>query len=570
LASGGFDIVLGNPPWERIKLQEQEFFAAREPEIANAANAAVRGKMIAKLKDAEPRTRGRALYEEFETAKRTAEASSVFARVPKEDSGRFPLTGRGDVNTYALFAELFATLAGPRGRAGVIVPTGIATDATTSPFFASLVSERRLFSLHDFQTGMGYFDRIGHARFKFCLLTMSSLGVGPETPEFSFFSRTMEEFTDQRRHFSMSRVAIGRMNPNTITAPVFRTTTDAELTAKIYGLVPVLIDDSKGAAGNPWGVSFMAMFHMANDSDLFRTAAQLAEAGFVRHGTDWTPQPGAAMTDRCVPLYEAKLANLFDHRASSYAGSSERGYRVLPPTSTNDHQHADFEIEPFYWISLERVSERLASRSWSRDWLLGWRDITHATNERTLIPTIIPRVGAGDSFLLLFPEARSVLCSALYGSLSSSVCDYCARQKLGGLHLKYFTFKQLPILAPSFYTPRDLAFIVPRILELSYTSHSMAPLAHDLGYDGPPFAWNEDRRALLRAELDAWYARAYGLTRDELRYILDPADVMGPDYPSETFRVLKNNEKARYGEYRTARLVLAAWDAQEAQAAAAK
>jgi hypothetical protein len=88
----------------------------------------------------------------------------------------------------------------------------------------------------------------------------------------------------------------------------------------------------------------------------------------------------------------------------------------------------------------------------------------------------------------------------------------------------------------------------------------MSPFSRDLGYNGPPFAWDEDRRAQLRAELDAWYARAYGLTRDELRYVLDPADVKGLDYPSETFRVLKKNEIARFGEYRTARLVLAAYD----------
>ena len=91
----------------------------------------------------------------------------------------------------------------------------------------------------------------------------------------------------------------------------------------------------------------------------------------------------------------------------------------------------------------------------------------------------------------------------------------------------------------------------------------MAPFARDLGYSGPPFAWDEDRRALLRAELDAFYAKKYALTRDELRYILDPADVMGPDYPSETFRVLKTNEIKRHGEYRTARLVLDAWDRME-------
>jgi hypothetical protein len=136
--------------------------------------------------------------------------------------------------------------------------------------------------------------------------------------------------------------------------------------------------------------------------------------------------------------------------------------------------------------------------------------------------------------------------------------------------MSYYFIEQLPILPPTAYTEHENALIVQRVLELTYTSHSMAPFARDLGYEGPPFAWDEDRRAQLRAELDAWCARAYGLTRDELRYILDPADVKGADYPSETFRVLKNNEKARYGEYRTARLVLAAWDAQEARLAAAQ
>jgi hypothetical protein len=108
------------------------------------------------------------------------------------------------------------------------------------------------------------------------------------------------------------------------------------------------------------------------------------------------------------------------------------------------------------------------------------------------------------------------------------------------------------------------------VVELTYTSHSMAPFACDLGYEGPPFAWGEERRALLRAELDAWYARAYGLTRDELRYILDPADVKGADYPPETFRVLKTNEIRRFGEYRTARLVLAAYDKLAAHPVAAE
>jgi hypothetical protein len=172
--------------------------------------------------------------------------------------------------------------------------------------------------------------------------------------------------------------------------------------------------------------------------------------------------------------------------------------------------------------------------------------------------------------MLFASEIESRKLALLVGSLSSLACDVFARHKVGGTHLNFFVYQQLPVLPPAVCTATDLAFIVPRVLELTYTSRRMGPFARDLDYDGPPFGWDEDRRAHLRAELDAWYARAYGLTRDELRYILDPADVMGPDYPSETFRVLKNNEKARYGEYRTARLVLAAWDAQEAQPIAAQ
>ena len=132
--------------------------------------------------------------------------------------------------------------------------------------------------------------------------------------------------------------------------------------------------------------------------------------------------------------------------------------------------------------------------------------------------------------------------------------------------MTYGYFKQFPILPPDRYTEADLAYIVPRVLELTYTAHDLAGWARDLGHNGPPFPFAPERRAQLRAELDAYYARLYGLTRDELRYILDPADVLGDDYPSETFRVLKNKELREFGEYRTQRLVLAAWDAMAAHA----
>jgi hypothetical protein len=148
----------------------------------------------------------------------------------------------------------------------------------------------------------------------------------------------------------------------------------------------------------------------------------------------------------------------------------------------------------------------------------------------------------------------------LVAAFNSLVFDYCARQKLGGTYVADFILKQIPAPPPSCIGEDDTRFIATRVLELTYTAHDLKPWAEDLGYDGPPFSFDPDRRALLRAELDAFYAHLYGLNRDELRYVLDPADVMGPDYPSETFRVLKNNDLRQFGEYRTQRLVLEAWD----------
>lgn len=548
MAAGGFDVVLGNPPWERLKLQEQEFFASRDSEIAAAPTAAARGEMIAALGNATLGTPEHALHEEFEAAKRLAEATSVFAR----ESGRFPLTGRGDVNTYALFAEHFANLASSRGRAGVIVPTGIATDATTAPFFAAMIESRRISALYSFENEEMVFPAVHHAM-KFCLLTLKA-NEGIAEPEFVFFARSVIALADERRRFTLSAADIARINPNTKTAPVFRARADAELTAKIYARVPVFIEEAQGTAGNPWAATFHTrIWHMAEDSAWFRTSEQLKMSGFVPSGSLWKNG-----IDCYVPLYEAKLIQQFDHRWGTYYGADSRDV-----TTAEKHDTA-FEPMPRYWVPEKEVKARLAARNWGKNWLTGWRDITNATNERTVIAAAFPRVASGHTLPLAFIDQPTALVGCLLANLAVFVVDFVARQKIGGTHLTYGYLTQLPVLPPSAYTARDLAFIVPRVLELTYTSHAMAPFAHDLGYDGPPFAWNEDRRAMLRAELDAFYGRAYGLTRDELRYVLDPEDALGSGYPSETFRVLKQNEIRRFGKFRTADFVLNAWDRMEA------
>ncbi len=551
---GGFDCVLGNPPWERIKLQEQEFFASRAPDIADAPNAAARRRMIAALNEPPqdaPEGVRRAmcrLYGEFQQARQTAEAASQFVRT----GGRFPLTGVGDVNLYAVFAETFLNLMAGNGRAGLICPTGIATDDSTKAYFEHITSQYRLAALYDFENREKLFPAVD-SRMKFALLTL-----GSDCPEadFLFFATRVEHLRDPRRHFRLSAADIHLLNPNTHTCPVFRSRRDAELTMKIYRQVPVLIDESKGEAGNPWGIRFNAMFHMSNDSGLFRTREQLLEEGGTGQGPNWVLPDDTVY----VPLYEAKMVHQFDHRWAEYL---EDG-KITRDLDADDHADPHRTARPRYWVPRDEVETRLATRDWDRGWLLGWRDITNATNERTVIAGVVPRVGCGDTYLLMFQNVEDVrLTACLLADQNSLVHDYVARQKIGGTHLKYHVKKQITNLPPDAYTPADLDFIVPRVLELTYTAEDLRPWAEDLGYTGKPFPWNPGRLRQLRAELDACYAHLYGLTRDELRYILDPADVEGDDYPSETFRVLKNKEIREFGDYRTQRLVLGAWDRLE-------
>ena len=557
---GGFDVVLSNPPWERIKLQEEEFFATRAPEIANAPNKAARQRLIQELPQRNP-----ALWQEYQEALHAADATSRFLR----HSGRFPLTGRGDINTYAVFAELVRRLLKPTGRAGIIVPTGIATDATTQHFFANLVERRQLASLYDFENRKGLFPAV-HRSYKFCLLTLTGSERPAKTAEFAFFCHEPRDLQDPERRFTLSPEDLRLVNPNTRTAPIFRTRRDAELTKHIYRRVPVLVEEGKGEAGNPWGVEFLRMFDMANDSHLFRTREELEGTGFRLEGNVFVRGD-----EFYVPLYEAKMVHQFDHRFGDYAdqppGSRDTQLPEVPLERLADPSYL---VLPRYWVPAEEVEARLSAKGWDRNWLLGWRDITNATNERTVIAAVIPRVGVGNKYLIMLPSPpeRAAL---LVTTLDSLPFDYCARQKLGGTSLTYFTMKQLPVLRtdvfdrPCPWSPGETLadWIRPRVLELTYTAWDLEPFAYDLGYQGPPFRYDPERRFWLRCELDAAFFILYLGTPEEwekeatpeLKNLFPtPRDAVA--YILDQFPIVRRRDEERYGTYRTKSTILAAYD----------
>lgn len=532
-AGQGFDVVLGNPPWERVKLQEVEWFASRVPEIADAPNAAARRRLIEQLEQDDP-----ALYAAFLAARRRAEGVSHFVRT----SGRFPLTGRGDVNTYQLFAEVGRDLLAPTGRSGVIVPSGIATDATTQYFFQSLVEHGSLVSLYDFENRKAIFPGV-HRSYKFSLLTLSGLGRRIPEAEFAFFLQDASDLRDSEVRFTLSPEDIELINPNTKTCPIFRTRRDAEITKDIYRRVPILINEATGE--NPWGITFSTMFHMSNDSNLFRTREQLESAGLTLDGNRFVGDDA-----EYLPLYEAKMIHHYDHRFATY---DENG--AIRDVSDEEHADPMFAPRPRYWVERNEVEKKLQKRdrdgnitwAWEQPWLLGFRNITNPTNERTAVFSLAPRVAVGHSMPFVFVENAHADDALVLQALASSLpFDFTARQSLGGTNLTFFIVKQLPVLTPDAFDEAERAFLRSRLQELVATDHTLAAAVTP---DGRASRWDEKRRFEIRAELDAFFFHKYGLDRDDAAYIMD------------TFPIVKRHDEELHGRYRTKDAVLAAYDA---------
>ncbi len=531
--NGGFDCLLGNPPWERIKLQEKEFFEAMDVEIASAANAAKRKALIRTLSERKP-----TLWQGFLKALRSSETESKFIRC----SGRYRLTAKGDINTYAIFAEHAENSISPNGLAGVIVPTGIAADDTNKDFFAAIVDKSRLISLFDFENRERLFPSVD-SRYKFSLITIGNLKVTVNST-FAFFLHNPDQLKNEEKTFSLTREDFQLLNPNTKTCPIFRTNKDAELTKSIYRRFPILFNDSM--ASNPWGIKFLTMFHMANDSHLFKSRAELEKEGFVLTGNLFTKG-----NSQYLPLYEGKMLQLFDHRAASVIVNSNNLIRQGLPEKTTKDQHKDISFVPLprYWVSKE-LSLKTIPNGCHSDWLFGFKNVTSTTNERTFIGGVLPISAVSHSMpIILFEKSvPSELRSLLIANMSSRVFDYITRQKVGGVNLTFFIINQLPIIPPNGYSKKASELIRQFMLELVYTSNDISPFATSLGYNGPPFIWSSERRAELIAKLEAVYGILYGLERDDF------------DYVFECFWSTKRQESKRCGEYKSKIMALQYYD----------
>ena len=562
-ANKGFDVMCGNPPWDKLQMEEKKWFAGKDEDIVKAANQADRKKKIAKLQTSSPE-----LYNEFIQACNNITNQSSFVK----NSGRFPLTAVGKLELSSLFAELCLSFS--KEAWGLVIPTGIAVNDSNKYFFSKLIDENRLVSLYDFENREKLFEIDSTNRF--CLLTIGKEQDTPRTVKGGFFLTRLDHLLDPRRIYPLQTSDFIRLNPNTKTCPVFRTSRDAKLTAKIYSNSTILYNEIMG--DNPWNVKFGSMFNMSTDSYLFRTYAQLTAQGATLNGNTFTTVDG----ETYVPLYEGKMIWHYNHHFGSWPTEGERP-NSINMTSEDELANPDSYIMPWYWVPLAAVKDRLVKYDndgnvvweWTHKWILAYRDVTKSTNERTFVLSCIPdSCGVGHTATLLYAERGCMPGAVLLGMMSSLTFDYVARQKNGGKHMSTFIAKQLPVLTPD-QIPSTMQWqIVKRVAELCYFNHDMDGWAEELWEEmseeqraelpqlgaQQPWVYNPERRAVLQAELDAIFAHLYGLDTEDLRYILDPENICGKGCINETFRVLKDTEIRQYGEYCTKRLVLEAWN----------
>jgi hypothetical protein len=548
----GFSAVLGNPPWEVLRMEEQSWFTGKSEPIVNAKNAAQRKKLISAL-ELSDNEEDQQLFNQWYKAKEDSESQKMFL----SKSNQYPLSGVGSINLFALFTELSRDSLNYNGHMGIIIPPNIFTGATYLNFLNDLLETKTLKEGIVFENESLVFPSVHHA-FKFALVSISGPNILNPKPTFTGYIRLPEEINDSDRRYYLQKSDIEKINPNTGNIPMFRNSIDAEITKKIHSQCPPLWLESNGFKKNHWDVDFTSMFHMSGDSEKFHWKEDLESNGWQKEGYNWHDRYN---NRKKTPLHEGKMIWLYDHRYGTYEGQTDANLRqgVVPKVTELQHSNPDYIPLHRYWIDSELVEDSLNSRNWTHNWMFMFRDV--GPSERTMIISVIPRLAASNDPLLLFRTANKRNPAVLLANFSSLICDYALRQK--NTRMKLFVVKQAPIFSPpSDETPTPwpgdklLDFITPRVLELTYTSHDLKDWAKDLGYDGEPFIWDKERRFKLKSELDALFFHMYGLNREQVEWVLESFNVL-KGYEEKSF------DKGGYAEFKTKRLVLESYDAMD-------
>ncbi len=564
-AHGGFDCILGNPPWDMQEIKDNEFFAREYPQLLAVTSAKEKAGVLETIAIERP-----ALWESYTCYCRTVNGQTHLIM----GSGRFPHSATGRLNLYRLFVESSCTVISTAGRVGMIIPSGFASDTFAQAHFRSLFDVGRIHSFWDFENREGLFTEV-HRSYRFAALTIGGTNrIGVKT-DFVFFAHSVEDLRNEDRHVAMSHDDLTEINPISGTPPQFRTAREFAITSLIHSRSAILCPEETGCG---WGVKTKLMFMMNAGMKSQQTAEELIECDlqlvgnrFVGDSVEW------------LPFYEGKMVGMFDHRAAGVVFDPTNRVRRNQAEAVTDEQHADpqFLAMPVFWLTSAEVTSKCGETA---RWFIALKDVTSATNERTVIGTILPPAALTDSVPWLSGKIEASQAAALLSSLLSFACDFVARQKVNGLHLRGHYLNQLPVPPPATYgqpcpwanapkaenpNPPSLRdWLLPRVLELTYTAWDLEAFASDCGWNGPPFRWDEERRFLLRCELDAAFFHLYLGSEKEWQQQPEaltrafPTPRHAVSYIMDTFPIVKRRDEAKYnGRYRTKETILQIYDA---------
>ncbi len=541
----GFDVVLGNPPWDMVQIDEIEFFRSKNEEIVNAKGTDSRNKLIEDLAKKNP-----TIYQCYRDALIQKRKQVNFFK----KSNWYPLSTFSNLATYPLFIERFSKLLAQSGRFGLLCPTTFLVSNNLQDLFQGLTYSNALIAFYDFENkGTFQIDD----RFHFIVLiganpsrnyenrqiVASYMNSSPENVLLQLMQyqsesdKKMKDPSKKLSFINLQSTDFELFNPNTETAAMFNTIRDFEITKAIFEKVPVLIYKKVDSEINPWNITFVQAFHMSHDWKYFHEDFSLK-----REGLKAISNKG----DIYYPLYEGKTINYYDHRYNS--SSRGEGYKLKPVSvDAQSHQMIDFEINPAYWVSKDGLKAKwdsLSVEGFFYDWFIGFRNTSARTNWRTFVASIIPFTATGDKLPLILSRRKPKEICCLLANLSSFCFDYLVRQKLGGTSMSFFIVEQIPVFPPSYYSEEMVSFISSRVIKLTFTSWSLHKFGKDCEIDGAPFPWNEQERTQMIAELDALYFLLYNVSIDSVEYIM------------ETFPIVKRTDIERYGYYKTKELIL--------------
>ena len=519
-ARGGFDLVLGNPPWDTLSPDAKEFFSAYNPEVrfrdAKGQTALIDDLLV------QPEIRRK--WEQYRR--------ELFGLVHfLKESGRYGLyaegnLGKGDFNIYRMFVELALRSVSQGGRCAQLVPEGIYNGANCAAIRAELLTKTCWERLLGFENARGIWFEGVHTALKFALYVAAVPGVTEQLPV-RFGIRTLDDLAAAARGETLGLpvTLIREFSPDALAVMEFGDQSDIDIAAKMYARWPKFGDES---AGPPVRV-YMTEVHMGNDRELF------------------SEDPNG------LPVYEGRMVDQYDHRAKGYR--SGRG-RAAEWASLEFCQPGK-SIQPQWRILRERVPDKVIPRL--ARYRIGFCDVTSPTNERTLIAALIPpQCACGHKVPTIAFAAEDEWAYMIWLAVGNSFAmDFLVRKKVA-LSMAYTVLDSLPFprLDSHDLNARTLVPLVLRLIccgsEMTafWNARAAEGWCEPVDIDGlPPGTEDPGERFLLRAQIDAIVARdVFGLTADELDCVLD------------SFPIVRRKDEERYGEYRTKRVILELYD----------